>query len=343
MVYLVFGFSFFSICVEFFSGSTVHCFTPPQLTGDQISYVENYCYGSLPYRQFYLLFIPTSVLLIIIPHYIWKLFFGAHFNLFFDLVKKLDRLRDTKTGEYNPSNFEIVKELEKKFCKSNTLIFPLYKLKLIVQLVISIVVLLANWFYISSDDFTNTFSCPCDDINLSTWPLEKNLTCVYKPLDLLWFLHLASFGLVSTCILFSIIGIVWCLIRHTNELGVKEIAHFCEVSCLPPEEHDFPSIQNVIKQIFLHRKNQHLFSRKEEKYKDDLCSSGSMKAFKQLFHPCIGNDLDFLLMILYFTDSGHGQVFKNIQVYKEIKEKVSKDHELLYLLKRIQNDLKNKR
>ena len=223
------------------------------------------------------------------------------------------------------------------------MIFLLYKLKLIVQLVISIVVLLANWFYFSSDDFNNTFSCPRDDVNLSTWPLEKSLTCVYKPLDLLWFLHLAAFGLVSTCILFSIIGIVWCLIRHTNELGAKEIAQFCEVSCLPPEEHDFPSTQNVIKQIFLHRKNQNLPSRKEEEYKDDLCSSGCMKAFKQLFHPCIGNDLDFLLMILYFTDSGHGQVFKNIQVYKEIKEKVSKDHELLYLLKRIQSDLKNKR
>ena len=362
LVSAILGLSFLDISVEFFRGSVVQCFIPDGPTRDQVAYLNNYCYGSLPDSQYYLIFILISALLIIAPHYMWNSYFGAHFDFFFDLVRKLDRLRDTKTGEYNPLNFELVKKLEKKFCKFNTWIFRLYKLKLLSQLVISIVILLANWFYFSSDDFNETFSCPANDVylNSSTWPLEGNVSCVYNSLNLLWFLRMAAFGLVSASILFIIIGIVWCFIRHSNELGAKEIAEFCDVSCLLPEEHNFPSIRNVIKQIFWCRKHRDLPPRKEkeielkenrteEEIEEEIevesysVFCGCFEAFTQLFYPRISNDLDFLLMKLYFADSGHGQVFKDVQVYKEIKEKTCKDQELLYLLKRVQGDLTNKK
>ena len=353
LVSAILGLSFLDISVEFFRGSVVQCFIPDGPTRDQVAYLNNYCYGSLPDSQYYLIFILISALLIIAPHYMWNSYFGAHFDFFFDLVRKLDRLRDTKTGEYNPLNFELVKKLEKKFCKFNTWIFRLYKLKLISQLVISIVILLANWFYFSSDDFNETFSCPANDVylNSSTWPLEGNVSCVYNSLNLLWFLRMAAFGLVSASILFIIIGIVWCFIRHSNELGAKEIAEFCDVSCLVPEEYTFPSARNVLKEIMsfgkdsrlvwqCHKSTQQSFDKEDQdENSGNGCSfAGFFSALSEFCRPRICNDLDFLLMKLYFADSGHGQVFKDIQIHKEIQIKNEHDHELLHLLNRMHLD-----
>ena len=49
------------------------------------------------------------------------------------------------------------------------------------------------------------------------------------------------------------------------------------------------------------------------------------------FTPRISCDLDFLVMRLFRADSGHGRVFKDIQVAKEIKSLVTQDHVLLHL------------
>ncbi len=53
----------------------------------------------------------------------------------------------------------------------------------------------------------------------------------------------------------------------------------------------------------------------------------------------IKNDLDFLLLKLYVADSGHGQVFKDIQVIKELNGMIEHDHERLHLLQRISFDI----
>ena len=341
LVSAILGLSFLDISVEFFRGSVVQCFTPPDLTRDQISYLNNYCYGSLPDSQYYLIFILISALLMIAPHYLWNSYFGRHFDFFFDLVKKLDRLRHSNTGEYSPFNFELVKKLENKFSKFNTWIYRLYMLKLIAQLAVSVTVLLANAFYFERKDFEETYRCPESDVFLNTtqWPLESEVTCVYNSLNLLKFLRWAAFILVSLSIVFLVVGLFWGLMRHPNELGAKEIAIFSNLSSLQPEEHNFPSMRNVLLDILKCKKQKNLPPRAEEEDKDDgRKGCGLCEAVKQLFHPGITSDLDFLLMKLFFADSGHGQVFKDIQIHKEIRQQLSKDHELLYLLKRIQAD-----
>ena len=50
------------------------------------------------------------------------------------------------------------------------------------------------------------------------------------------------------------------------------------------------------------------------------------------------NDIDFLLMRLFKADSGHGQVFKDIQITKHLYTQNSDDHKRLYLLNKIQSD-----
>lgn len=366
LVSAILGLSFLDISVEFFRGSVVQCFTPNDFTRDQISYLNNYCYGHLPNSQYYLIFILISALLIIAPHYLWNSYFGRHFDFFFDLVKKLDRLRDSNTGNYNPHNYDLVKKLENKFSKFNTWIYRLYMLKLLTQLLISVAVILVNLFFFQNKDFEETYTCPesVHLINTTEWPVETQVTCVYNSLNLLKFLRWAAFILLGLSIMFLIVGLVWGVIRHPDELGTKDIAVFSVLSCLPPEEHNFPSTRTIMKDIFTCKVYKKLSPRREMEEtqislepnelesdpntEEGVDGSGSRKcgcnmldSLQQMTHPGISSDLDFLLMKLYFADSGHGQVFKDIQIYKEIQQLLSKDQELLYLLKRIQADRYN--
>lgn len=365
LVSAILGLSFLDISVEFFRQTALQCFTPDNITiRDQIAYLNNYCYGSLPNSQYYLIFILISALVIIAPHYLWMSYFGAHFDFFFDLVKKLNRLRDTSIGEYSPINFELVKKLEEKFSKSNTWIFRLYKLKLVGQLIFSLIVLLINAFYFRSDNFEETFLCPEDAAVIDTpaWPIGSQVTCVYNSLTLLLFLRNTALGLVSAAILVILFGLVWCFIRHTTELGAKDIAAFCDLSCLPPEDYSYPSFRKVLKKIascgsreeklrgYQKRDSTTVTTTEDpeseargEKSVCCPCFAGFWKGVQEAFSPRISNDLDFLLMRLFSADSGHGQVFKDIQIYKELNEKTSQDHELLYLLNIVHRQLLLKR
>ena len=318
LVSAILGLSFLDISIEFFRGSEVQCyFEIDNFTLAKASYINSFCYGSLPDSQYYLIFILVSALIIIAPHFLWSAYFAAHFDFFFDLIKKLDRLRDSSTGEYNPQNFERVKKLEEKFSKSR--IFMFYKMKLIVQLAIGFAALLINGLYFRKQDFNEEFKCPKNCISTdgspnctNVWPLGEQYECVYNSLKLLSFLHNAAFGLLGLTIVVLFIGLVWIFGRHATELGAKEIADFSFTSCLPPESFAFPSWTVLL-----------------------MCRERSLSSY---FNPRIKNDMDFLLMQLFRADSGHGQVFKDIQVVKHLRAKTSDDHQRLYLLNKIHSD-----
>ena len=376
LVSAILGLSFLDISVEFFRGSIIQCYIAnTAATRDQVAYFNNYCYGSLPNSQYYLIFILISALIIIAPHYLWTSYFGAYFDFFFDLAKKLHRLRDTNTGEYSPYNFELVKKLEQKFSSSNPWMFRWYKLKLLAQLGVCIIVQAVNAFYFDAEDFNESFPCPTDTslLNTTVWPLPEQLTCVYNSLTLLYFLRNTALGLVTAAIVVCIIGLVWCYARHTTELGAKDIAAFCDVSCLPPEEYPFPSTRKVLYRILYCGKKERLLERYQPKSLSDEqdnnsripiegseqtdarreddeekplccpCFNGFLSGLKQAITPRIHTDLDFLVTRLFYADSGHGQVFKDIQIQKELNEKISQDHELLYLLNSVHSHLLKKR
>ena len=375
LVSAILGLSFLDISVEFFRGSIIQCYiTDVAASRDQVAYLNNYCYSSLPNSQYYLIFILISALIIIAPHYLWTSYFGAYFDFFFDLAKKLHRLRDTKTGEYNPYNFELVKKLEQKFSSSNPWMFRWYKLKLLAQLGVCLIVETVNAFYFEADDFNESFLCPTSTglLNTTVWPLPEQLNCVYNSLTLLYFLRNTALGLVAAAVVVIIIGLVWCFVRHTNELGAKDIAAFCDVSCLPPEEYPFPSTRKVFRRIFYCGKEERLLERNQPKSSengqgqrelDDIqieqpnldeneeeddkplccpCFTGFWNGLKQMSIPRIHTDLDFLVARLFYADSGHGQVFKDIQIHKDLDERTSQDHELLYLLNSVHSHLLSK-
>ena len=343
------GLSFLDISIEFFRGSEVQCyFDIDNFSVSKGNYINSYCYGSLPNAQYYLVFVLITALFVIAPHYLWSGYFAAQFDFFFDLIKNLDRLRDTHTGEYNPQNFERVKKLEEKFKKPR--IFLFYLLKLVLQLVFCVIALGVNIWFFDVDDFSVKFDCPRNcafdgsgNLNCSApdqkWPLNEQFNCVYNSFRLLDFLHKAMFGLLGMIICVLILGFSWsCLGRHTNELGAKRIADFCFNSCLQPEAFAFTPWTALLS--FQCRKPKFSRAMKVPSPCKNCCTAIWLwfKRIPHYFNPRIMNDIDFLLMRLFKADSGHGQVFKDIQITKHLYTQNSDDHKRLYLLNKIQSD-----
>ena len=340
LISAIFGLSFLVILTKFFSRSELQCynFEMDNLTIFQVGYINSYCHGSLFNAQFYLVFILVLAPIIIAPHYLWSDYFSSHFDSFFDMIKKLDCVRDVNTGEYDPLNFKLVNNLEESYCKSRR-IFHFYKLKLVLQLTITFVALIFNATYFKMKDFDNDFLCPknCFSGSNSTnpakpncselggWPLKEQVMCVCDSLIFLLFLYYAQYVLLGLAILVFITGLVWICSPHATELGAKKIAEFCFASCLDPEAFSSTSWK-VLTCYYCGRQRIKLSGtgRSSEKSPGNCC-----KFFFSFpcFNPRIKNDLDFLLMQLY---PDHGQVFKDIQILKYLHKKVLVDHSHFY-------------
>ena len=294
-----FGLSFLDVSVEFFRNYTVTCYVPNGTSRDDVAYINNYCLSSLPRSEYFTLFILIHGFLILGPHILWRTVFDASFQFFFDLVSNIDQLREGSSGEYSQKNFDIIRRLEVEYTRPrpivihNLQIFPpftlfiFYLVKLTVQLVTVIVSIVFSVVFF--DDFSEMFTCPTDSqedriiSDSRKWPIADSVVCVYPSLRFLSLLRYGDIILLCLIGLVLVYALVWCLRRHTNELGHKTVATFCTQSNLP----------------------------------QDIYFSSSL--LKNPCTPGIRSDLDFLVLMLFCTSSGRGATFKELQIMREMK------------------------
>lgn len=281
------------VTLQFFRGGGLVCRVPSsvekdnvtsEITRDEVAYINTFCQQSLTRAEYYPFFVLIQGLLVAAPQYLWSALFVGQFDFFFGLVQQLDRLRSRETGEYRGKNFEIVKKLEKQFPRKRKWvgIFMFYILKLCAQLVVVTIALIVNGAVFQDRYFNFSFDCP-ENLNPppNGWCWSIKVSCVFSSFRL--HRQLRGINLFLLCLAFVVIvyGLWWCAKRHVNALGFEDAALFAFSSCLRPNEYV------------------------EEKFFHDRYSP---------FNPRIKNDLDFLLMRLFRADSGHGLVFKDIQV-----------------------------
>ena len=265
--------------------------------------------------------------------------FKGDFDSFFAVTRKLDRLRDRNTGEYDPTNFDRVEKLEIEFGGKRRKIFFFYIAKLILQLLVCFgSFLFSAAFFIN---FSSGFDCPRDfsASNIpARWPLNTTIPCVYTSLRILSLVRYGDYILLSLAVILILMGLVWCAIRHTKELGHREIAHFVFQSCLSTKTYVFPPIHEI-------RRNQHpsdncwfcCFPFALLKIGCRGCIGCQLRFM--LFFPRIKNDLDFFEMYLFRADTSHGRVFKEIQMDKVLRKLRGEDHQLLHLFLDAQRDM----
>ena len=316
-----------NVSIEFLRGGGVSCFPPSntlavireELEGGlyefargQTSYINSYCARNVPITEYFPIYILVHGLLLIAPHYVWSAIHNGDFDSFFAIVEKLDRLRDSSTGEYDAKNFDRVTKLELEY--SGTKIFVSYILKLVLQLFVCIgsIVFSAAYFV----NFSFSFYCP-EEVTSDMpdgWPLNITVPCVYTSLRILGLIRYADFVLLSIALLLVLFGLVWCCVRHTEQLGHLQIAKFSFHSCLNADSYIFPSLVSwpgcpCFAKLKKSERNLGQWVQKLW-----IFTHYPMLHLNNVFSPRILHDLDFLLLMLFRADSSHGQVFKDIQV-----------------------------
>ena len=323
--------------IDFLQGGGVVCFPPSDTAAlvlmedelyafnrDQGIYLNNYCAKSVPITEFFPVYVLIHGLLLVAPHYIWSALFKGDFDSFFDIAEKFDRLRDRNTGEYDVDNFDRVAKLELEYGDSVRM-FATYVLKLILQFMVCVgSVALSGRLFI---DFAHSFHCPHDFSSDSIphgWPLNTTILCVYRSLRILSLVRYADFVLNALAGVLALYGLLWCAVRHTQQLGHVSIARFSFQSCLNPDGYVPPPIISWPSYpcSCCGKESSAASSKMCTWYLTWVFTHYPRIHFSSAFEPRIKSDLNFLLMILFRADSSHGRVFKNILVSVTLSNKV---------------------
>lgn len=224
-------------------------------------------------------------------------------------------MKDRATGEFRERNIDVVVRLENEYSSNQRKIFIYYITKLFVQLFIAVAsVAISSAVF---RDFSVSFPCQLHREDFpQEWSIaESKVVCAFSSLKTLETIRDVDYILAIFAVFPIVFGLLWCGYRHTTELGHRDISQFSFTSGLPPDCFVFPSVIKSPK------------------------GARSWKArLRLLLSPRISNDLDFLVMRLFKADAGVGQVFRDIQVEKELKHLLDEDHELLHLFFNAQQD-----
>ena len=304
---------------EFLRGNSIACLAPDGSN----EFINNYCSASIPGLDYFPTFIAVHAILILLPHSLWINRYKANLEFFFTLSGDLDHTRDHKTGHYSDKNYYIADQLDKAIttCNQNWM-YIFYIIKLVFQLIIAMAGFFVAVFYFK--DFNEVFLCPHSFNPL--WPLDGQVTCVFKSIRLFAVIRMAHLILLTILMLAYVWSLVWCMITH-SPLGYEDVAKVAFQSSISPTYHLFDSSTLESQSGPLRKLVQTIFQ------SNPLCGSG----------PRIRSNHDFLMLKLFRTDSGLGFVLREMQILLRIKALNDNDQRLV-ILHRVQQrakDMKN--
>jgi len=238
----ILGLSVSNIVVDFLrpEPNAVACFTPFS-SRDQAAYVNNYCNDFLPFTENFSLALVIHGVLLLAPHYLWRVYFSARIDFFFTHAAKLETLRDRDTGEYPHKNFNVVDYMHREFHERNDILLG-YVVKLFSQLLITLLAIstTAGLFH----DFKIRFNCPDKDDEED--PIFQRVNCTYAKLRFVSVLRWADYIFLALSVPTLFYGLYWCLMRSHPELGYQYTSRFCYDSCINSKYYE-------VKKRFLYR------------------------------------------------------------------------------------------
>lgn len=287
--------------------SPVECFVPNGTSRDQAAYINSFCYAFLPSKAYIPFYLPYFIVIgdsmVAATHYLWVLICQGKFRSFFGSIAELELHRNPKTGKYGHKTVQIFGAMEK--AAQSHWITILYLLKVFLQCVIlfgasaACVFALLNTFEqdVILKPKTHLFECPNDNFtNEKFWVLKTQVYCVHTPRQLLT----SSIALMINILLFGIAGMV--LIgglaqlffnQPSRRLMAKEIATF------------------VFESPFLRENYNSGFSC------PFVCPCTCLRT--QAGCSCsIHSDFDFLIVVLFRSNSGKGRLLRDIHIQSEL-------------------------
>ena len=208
--------------------------------GASTAYIDNYCYGDLPYIQYIPVFNVVIGTLIAAPHFLWLNLAAKKFALFFTLATTLNLVPNPNTGTWNPVNNVIVQRVESVYDRDEYSILIGYFLKLITQMFLSVIGLFVVIVVFAGGSVN--FYCPKKFSNSTIpdfWPLNHPVECTYGTLQQLMFLRWIDVMFLGVIIIALILGFINGLFPRQSMEYLRGVAKFRLQSTLPSKYGSF--------------------------------------------------------------------------------------------------------
>ena len=229
LAFAILGLNFSNIIVDFLrpEPNAVSCYTSLNTSRDQAAYINNYCNDYLPFSENFSLALVVHGVVLLAPHYLWKVYFSARVDFFFTHAAKLETLRDRDTGQYKHKNFNVVDYMDREFSEKRDILIG-YVAKVMAQFGAVVIALVVS--AVIFQDFGIEFECP--DKNKSDHPLFQRVKCSYAKLRFVSILRWVDYGLLVVSLVVLLYGLYWCIVRSHPELEHEDTSKFCYQSCI---------------------------------------------------------------------------------------------------------------
>ena len=228
MILLLLGVTSAQTITSYLQRSTVKCYVSSSEFSESIqAYIDELCAGEIPnYGKYFQIAIYAEVSLLSGLQIFWILICNGHHESFKSAVSSMNLGRNTTTGQFEASDLETVRYLERKL--GSSILFSIYILfKLVLQFIICVTGISISFIYQLQFSESIVFKCTNRTFNSKTqWPLSNPETyCSYGELSsaqyLRWF-NLASLVAIMIAIICGVIYL--CFNRHW--LDYKTVARF---------------------------------------------------------------------------------------------------------------------
>ena len=263
MIVLLLGVTSAQTIASYLHDDTVKCYVSDEEFSEGVqAYIDELCTGEVPnYGKYFQIAIYAELSLLSGLQIFWIVICNGHHESFKSAVSSMNLSRNTTTGQYEASDLETVRYLERKL-GSSVLFFIYILFKLVLQFILCVTGISVS--FIHKLQFSNSIVFKCTNGSVSSksqWPLSNpEIYCSYSELSsaqyLRWF-NLASLTVITIAIICGVIYL--CFNRHW--LDYKTVARFMRHTGLRREHYVVAKTQCCCwcyPYLYTHQDNKHI-------------------------------------------------------------------------------------
>lgn len=228
MIVLLLGVTTTQTIVSFIQTNTVKCFISSVEFSESIqAYIDEFCMGEIPnYGRFFQIAVYAEVSLLSGLQFFWILICNGHHESFKSAVISMNLARNTTTGQFEASDLETVRYLERKL--GSSILFSIYIMfKLVLQFIICVIGISIS--FIHQLQFSDSIVFQCTNNTRSSkmqWPLSNpEIYCSYGELSSIQYLRWFNVVTLIAIMIAILLGVIYLCFNH-HWLDYKTVARF---------------------------------------------------------------------------------------------------------------------
>ena len=233
IIFLIFGVTSVQAIVSYFDDGGLRCWTLGNYSIAVIEYIDRLCRKDVPnYAKFFSISLYAEVALLSGFHIFWNQVWNGRIENFKSTVSSMSLNRSSTTGHFEPSDYDIVRYLERNL--ESTALTWTYMLKTGGQVILSALSIGFLVFYPElgfsfAIDPMLVFECNNESLFGGQWPLaEPSINCALTELANLQILRWFNFVALVIVIFANVIGTFFLAysIYFYHTLDYKRVARF---------------------------------------------------------------------------------------------------------------------